>query len=83
MTKQLDINCQDNDSDCPHCGGTCTRNAEVVLVRIDQADVTGTLFCDVCADDASGSGVFKVKALVDGRLDRYLSGVGWSATANV
>lgn len=51
--------CEDTDPECLHCGGHCTRDAEVVLQRIDMEDAEGTLFCMPCAGDALESGCFK------------------------
>ena len=39
-------------------GLQCTRKASVTLWRIDMEDITGTRFCDACAEDAMEAGVF-------------------------
>lgn len=55
--------CADTDPECPHCGGRCTNEASVILRRIDMEDLTGTPFCDPCAEDALASGVFRSSGL--------------------
>ncbi len=51
--------CECNDHLCPnHEGGDCQDEGCMVLYRIDMEDLTGVMFCDVCADDAMESGVF-------------------------
>jgi len=32
--------------------------ATTILYRVDMEDVTGTAFCEACADDAFASGLF-------------------------
>ena len=39
-------------------GMQCTRKATSTLWRVDMEDVSGTRFCDECASDAMGSGLF-------------------------
>lgn len=57
------IMCECSDPGCPVTHGQgCRANAAgkrgVILYRIDMEDVTGTLFCWSCANDATDSGVF-------------------------
>lgn len=53
--------CECADPVCPfHVGeAKCEESGSVVLFRIDQTDETGTLFCEECAEDAFGSGLFR------------------------
>ena len=50
--------CECSDKQCPACKGKCKRIARTVLYRVDMEDVTGTAFCNMCADDAMESGLF-------------------------
>lgn len=52
--------CECGDTGCPHCGANCTDQAAAVLYRVDMIDVTGTLMCDACTEDAVQSGLFEV-----------------------
>lgn len=49
-----DINCNSNHNGKPKCDETAT----TILYRVDMVDVTGTAFCEACAEDASLSGLF-------------------------
>ena len=53
--------CECGDKGCPACGANCDRNATSILFRVDQVDVTGTLMCEGCSDDAMESGLFEIK----------------------
>lgn len=57
MTK---MQCECSDPGCKgHEGKSeCTRNACVMLRRIDFVDRPKCYFCEVCAEDAHESGVF-------------------------
>lgn len=51
--------CECSDPGCTaHKGSSCRRAGEYVLYRVDMHDATGTLFCDLCAEDADSSGLF-------------------------
>lgn len=58
--KELDI-CECSDNHCPACFGQCKEPATTTLYRIDMQDLTGTRFCEACADDAFESGLFTSK----------------------
>lgn len=52
--------CECADPGCHvHAGESkCRRPGADVLFRVDMDDVTGTMFCAPCAEDAQESGVF-------------------------
>lgn len=51
--------CECSDPGCPMAhGSACHRKPCCTLYRVDMEDRTGTRFCEDCADDAWGSGVF-------------------------
>lgn len=51
--------CECSDLCCPaHKGKCCKALVKTVLWRIDMEDVTGTAFCEACAEDASEHGLF-------------------------
>jgi hypothetical protein len=50
--------CECSDPGCPVCKGKCTNKAKSCLSRIDMEDITGTLFCRGCGEDAFESGLF-------------------------
>ena len=57
--------CECADKGCPvHKGTDCRKTSAdfetqmVRLYRVDMDDEAGTLFCDLCADDACESGLF-------------------------
>jgi hypothetical protein len=50
--------CECADPACPACGGRCQNRASTNLKRIDMDDLTGTMFCSACAEDALSSGLF-------------------------
>ena len=51
--------CQCADSLCPvHRGTDCDLPATRTLYRVDMEDLTGTSFCEACANDALQSGLF-------------------------
>jgi hypothetical protein len=52
--------CECGDPGCPACGGNCQKASVINLRRVDMEDETGTMFCQKCADDALGSGLFFV-----------------------
>ena len=53
--------CECVDQGCPEHEGRECANVErlVTFYRADQIDETGTRFCEACAEDARGSGVYK------------------------
>ena len=53
-------NCECSDPGCvvQHGNVECNEVATGTLYRIDMQDETGVRFCDLCASDAMGSGVF-------------------------
>lgn len=56
--------CECSDSGCPNHRGfsSCRRLKELVLYyRADMEDLTGTYFCEECAEDAMNSGVFSTE----------------------
>lgn len=55
--------CECSDPGCPvHKGiSRCDLRAAVILHRADMEDISGTAFCDECADDAGDSGLFWIK----------------------
>jgi hypothetical protein len=55
-----DSRCECSDKGCnPHIGANqCRALATTILYRVDMEDVTGTAFCEWCAEDAWGSGLF-------------------------
>lgn len=57
-----DSKCECSDNGCPVNHGSktqgCQNKATTILYRIDMEDVTGTAFCDDCAEDAFASGLF-------------------------
>lgn len=59
-----DSRCECADPGCPHSAINqshcipCKHVATTILYRVDMEDVTGTAFCDECADDAFESGLF-------------------------
>lgn len=53
--------CECVDSGCS-CYGDCAEDGAVRLYRCDMNDHIGTLFCQDCADDAYGAGVFSDEA---------------------
>ena len=62
----LDINfCECSDPGCPACLGLCGKSAVMTLYRIDMQDLTGTDFCEDCANDAMESGLFSDISLSD------------------
>ena len=57
--------CVDANDGHPHGLGDnrqCTRKAISTLWRVDTEDVNGTRFCDECAGDAMGSGLYTDEA---------------------
>ncbi len=57
--------CECSDGECPNCNGDCEALASVVLFRVDMEDLTGTHFCEGCADAAMDSGLFTDQARED------------------
>jgi len=57
---QVEGDCECTDPGCPQHEGVaqCLVPASCILRRVDMDDVTGTAFCDGCAEDAMASGVF-------------------------
>ena len=56
--------CECYDPGCPHVDkGGCSNNADYLLYRVDMNDESGTAMCDICADDASDSGLFRMVEL--------------------
>jgi hypothetical protein len=54
-----DDRCECVDTGCPaNHSNQCPNIATVTLWRVDMEDITGTRFCDECADDAMESGLF-------------------------
>lgn len=55
-----DSRCECSDSGCFHHKGksSCHDLAVSILYRIDTEDITGTAFCEMCANDAFESGLF-------------------------
>jgi hypothetical protein len=53
-------NCECADKGCKAHEGmsACHNRAKIVLYRVDMDDMTGTKFCDDCAEDAFDSGLF-------------------------
>lgn len=54
------MTCECSDRGCSvHAGtGHCDGRDVVRLYRVDMRDDDGTLFCEACADDAMGSGLY-------------------------
>lgn len=59
--------CECSDSGCKAHKGTsaCESIGTTILYRVDMDDLTGTLFCESCADDAMESGLFSDVSLSD------------------
>lgn len=56
--------CECFDTQCPiHPGQPCHDEAVTTLYRIDMMDRSGTRFCEGCAEDAMGSGLFTNEAI--------------------
>lgn len=55
------VTCECADKGCPVHKGTskCTNKATTNLRRVDMDDVSGTMFCEACAEDALESGLFR------------------------
>ena len=55
--------CECVDKNCSsHRGKTCASySAKTILHRVDMDDVSGTMFCPPCADDAMESGLFRTE----------------------
>jgi len=55
--------CECMDKGCPiHKGQTCTSyRGKVILHRVDMEDISGTMFCLPCSNDAMGSGLFRIE----------------------
>lgn len=67
------MKCECYDSGCAapnHRTQRCQSAAITVLYRIDMDDVTGTRFCDGCAEDAMESGLFTDERPRPGRRGR-------------
>ncbi len=60
------VKCECADPGCPVCFGKCDKKAVMCLLRVDMEDITGTLFCQGCGEDAMESGLFRpsVKAWI-------------------
>lgn len=60
--------CECADTGCPAHFGLphCERRANAVLFRTDMEDKTGSLFCERCALDAYGSGVYSDEPIEGG-----------------
>lgn len=50
--------CADPGCDAHTSKEDCREYASTILYRIDMEDNSGTAFCEACAADAIGSGVF-------------------------
>lgn len=53
------MRCECCDELCPvHRGEECQEEGTLTLYRVDMDDVSGTVFCDECAEDALSSGLY-------------------------
>ncbi len=52
--------CECADPGCPvhNDTGDCQAMGHITLFRVDMEDITGTVFCEPCSDDAIESGLF-------------------------
>lgn len=64
--------CECADRGCSAHEGTshCEGQAILLAYRSDMNDITGTLFCEACADDAEGSGLYDWRAIPVSKLSR-------------
>jgi hypothetical protein len=54
-----DSQCECADAGClAHEGLGCHELATTILYRVDMDDLSGTAFCEACAEDAMESGLF-------------------------
>lgn len=58
--------CECSDPGCPcpahrQPGGNCMEDYAFTVYRVDMEDHTGTPMCQICGEDALGSGVFDIR----------------------